>query len=70
MPAQVIKMQSWRDYQSGLITKEELLEGKVFYQGDYYTRLLQKYNSFDLYGWVEKTKPKDENNLAPSDCEE
>ncbi|MHA2069613.1 MAG: hypothetical protein ACXABY_35060 [Candidatus Thorarchaeota archaeon] len=28
----VIKLQSWKDYQDGLITREEMLEGKTFYR--------------------------------------
>ena len=30
MSAQVVKMQSYRDYKDGLITKEEMIEGKTY----------------------------------------
>jgi hypothetical protein len=62
MSAQVIKMQSYRDYQSGLITKEKMLKGETYYP----EKDRQQYNPFDIFFMGERTRP----NLAPSDCEE
>jgi hypothetical protein len=66
MSAQVIKMQSYRDYQSGLITKEKMLKGETYYPEDFFVKDRQQYNPFDIFFMGERTRP----NLAPSDCEE
>ena len=70
MSAQVIKLQSYKDYQSGLLTKEELLEGKTFYPETFRQENQGSYSVFDLFGWSEARRTKTEESLAPSDCEE
>ncbi len=49
MPAQIVKMQSYRDYQIGLITKEEMLEGKTLFKDSPRAERLRRFNAFDLY---------------------
>jgi hypothetical protein len=69
MPAQVIKMQSYRDYQAGLITKEKMLKGETYYPETYYSRDYKQYSVFDIFFMGERGKDKEENNLTPSDSE-
>ncbi len=57
--AVVIKIQSYRDYQNGLITKEEMLEGKTFFKDSPRAERLRKFNAFDLYAMGERGKDED-----------
>ena len=70
MPTKVIKMQSYRDYKAGLITREKMLKGETYYKENLYTKDYQQYSVFDIFFQGERTRPIAENNLAPSDCEE
>ena len=45
----VIRMQSYRDYDIGLLTKEEMLEGKTFYPEGKYSRDYRQYSMLELY---------------------
>ncbi len=46
MPALVIKMQSYRDYKDNLITKEDVLKGKTFYETKRGEEILKSFNAF------------------------
>ena len=61
MPAQIIKMQSYRDYQNGLITKEELVEGKTFFKDSPRAERLRNFNAFDIFAMGERGRDKDGN---------
>ena len=59
MSAQVINMQSYKDYQVGLLTKEEMLEGKTFFKDSPRAERLRKFNAFDIYAIGERGKDED-----------
>ena len=48
MPALIIKMQSYRDYKDNLITKEDVLEGKTFYETKRGEEILRSFNAFKI----------------------
>ncbi len=57
--ATVTHIQSFKDYQNGLITKEEMREGKTFFKDSPRAERLRRFNAFDLYAIGERGKDED-----------